>query len=266
MTRYQRELDENVQFAIEKGNHLLKKGKDPWVLFYVGASYGYRAFNRFRKHDWIGAYGDGKKGIKLLGEALKLDPKIYDVYLGLGSYHYWRTAKSDFIRIIAFWIPDKRELGLRQLEFSSLYGTYSRTEASYALINSLFDYGRYDKAHRILDRMISKKRDLTTTDLYYKGRLLIKDRNWNEAESTFRTLLGRIESNIGSSIGYRVECKYWIAYSLKEMGRRAEAYEITKEAFSQSDDRDVEKELEGPFENFKEIRKGLKTFLFELKG
>ena len=54
LNRFQKELEENVQLAIAKGNKLLESKNDPWLHFYVGGAYGYRAFNRFRKHNWIG--------------------------------------------------------------------------------------------------------------------------------------------------------------------------------------------------------------------
>ncbi len=61
---FQKELEENVQKAIDLGNALKKvQPDDPWLNFYVGGAYGYRAFFKFRRFNWIGAYLDGKKGI-----------------------------------------------------------------------------------------------------------------------------------------------------------------------------------------------------------
>jgi tetratricopeptide (TPR) repeat protein len=262
---FQTDLEKNIQAAIYKGEEMLKKGRDPWVNFYVGAAYGYQAFNGFRKHQFIAAYVDSKKGLNHLEETLILDPKIYDVYLAFGSYYYWRTAKSDLIRIVAFWIPDKRELGLRQLQFSIDHGRYCPNEATYGLINALFDYGDYENAYTILNRTIAKKPELGFSDLYLKGRLLIKLKKWQEAESALLELLRRLESSDYPCIGYQVECKYWIAVVFRAQNKISEARAISEQALRQSEKRNVDIELDGVFEDFDEIHAQLKTLNEELQ-
>jgi len=256
--QFQNELERNVHLAIDSGNKLLEKRNDPWLHFYVGAAYGYRAYNRFSEHDWIGAYLDGWRGVKHLEEALDKDPNLYDVYLGLGSYHYWRTAKSKFIRVIAFWVPDRRELGLRQLEFALEHGMYASSQAGYTLIVAYFDYGAYEKALSIVNRNMGGKHPPSLSDLYYKGRLLAKLGRWAEAESLFRELLGRLESQELASVGYKVESQYWLALALKTQDRVSEALRFTREALNQCEKRKTDRELEGPFENFEEIRTQLR--------
>ena len=264
LSKYQNEFEENVKSAISKGEALLKTDPDPWVHFYVGAAYGYQAFNRFRKHEWIGAYLDSKKGVKHLKETLALDQNVYDVYLAFGSYHYWRTAKSNFLRFIAFWIPDKRELGLRQLQFSVEHGQYSPFEARYALIAAYFDYGKYESAYALLNRTIGKKAQPSFSDLYLKARLFIKFERLQEAENLFVDLLQRLEASGYPSVGYQVECKYWIAYILRSQEKTTEARVISEQALAQSEKRNADLEVESSFENFKYIKDNLRTLVREL--
>ena len=264
LSKFQNEFEENVKSAISKGEALLKTDSDPWVHFYVGAAYGYQAFNRFRKHEWIGAYLDSKKGIKHLKETLVLDQNVYDVYLAFGTYHYWRTAKSNFLRFIAFWIPDKRELGLRQLEFSVAHGQYSPFEASYALIAAYFDYGKYESAYALLNRTIEKKTQSSFSDLYLKAHLFIKFERLQEAENLLVDLLQRLESSKYPSVGYQVECKYWIAFILKSQKKTSEARAISEQALAQSEKRNADLEVESTFENFQDIKDNLKTLVREL--
>ncbi|MEC8992684.1 MAG: hypothetical protein VX656_15675 [Candidatus Latescibacterota bacterium] len=97
--------------AIDAGKCQLNSSDEPWIHFHVGSAYSYRAMARFRRHNWIGAFLDDRRSIDHLKKALKGDQKLYDVYFGLGGYHYWRTARAGFIRAVAFWMPDRRELG-----------------------------------------------------------------------------------------------------------------------------------------------------------
>jgi hypothetical protein len=253
LNAFQEEFEKNIQLTIEKGNALLKQENNPWVLFYVGAAYGYRAFNQFRKHNWINAYFDAKKGVDNFKEALEEDPKLFDVYLGLGSYHYWRTAKSNFLRLITFWISDKRELGLRQIEFAFQHGAYSPDQAGYNLVAAYFDYGQYEKAMQTLNRILEKKKAAGLSDLYYKGRLLIEFEQWPEAESVFHEILEHLENDEFASTGYKAECLYWIAALLTKQKKRSQALEFAEMALAQSGKRNADSELEGPFENFSEI-------------
>jgi tetratricopeptide (TPR) repeat protein len=266
LNRFQEEFEKNIQLTIEKGNKLLKEENNPWILFYVGAAYGYRAFNNFRKHNWINAYFDAKKGVGNFQEALKEDTKLFDVYLGLGTYHYWRTAKSNFLRLITFWIPDKRELGLRQIEFAFQHGSYAPDQAGYNLVAAYFDYGQYKKAMQILKRILEKKKNAGLSDLYYKGRLLIEFERLPEAESVFREILEHLENDEFASTGYKAECMYWIAALLARQKKRSEALEFAEMALAQSGERNADSELEGPFENFREIKNRLENLHRLLKG
>ncbi len=265
LNRFQEEFEKNIQLTIEKGHELLKKKNNPWIFFYVGAAYGYQAFNEFRKHKWIEAYYDAKKGVENFEEALKRDPKLFDVYLGLGSYHYWRTAKSTFLRLLTFWLPDQRELGLRQIEFAFQHGAYSPEQAGYNLIAAYFDYGQYEKAMQILNRILEKKRTAGISDLYYEGRLLIEFKRWPEVESVFRKILERLKNHELASAGYKAECMYWIAEALSAQKRRSEALQFTEMARAQSEKRNADSELEGPFENFTEIEHRLERLYKRLK-
>ena len=255
---YQQLMEEHINLTIEKGNERLKTENNAWIHFFIGAAHGYRAFNRFRKYEWIGAYLDATRGVNYFQTAMETDPSIYDVYLGLGSYHYWRTAKSKFLRVIAFWIPDKRELGLRQLDFTRQYAVYARDEAVYNLIVAYYDSGLYDEALSVIDQNIKGKLFPNVADLYYKGRLLIKFERWPEVESVFKSLIRRLEYLNCPTPGYQAECKYWIALSLKKQNRRKEAFEWLEAALSQNNKRTMEIEINGPLESYEETEANMR--------
>ena len=251
---FQEELEANVQRAIDKGNELLEvRRDDPWLNFYIGAAYGYRAFFRVRSFNWIGAYLDGKKGIGNFHRALEKEPALYDVYLGLGSYHYWRTARSKFIRVIAFWMSDKRDFGLKQIDFSIRHGRYCPAESFLVLATAQFDYGQYQAALQTLQEFHRDHRPVMSSR-YLEGRLRIEAGEWDRVEQIFRDLLARLEPYPYPSVGYQVECQYWIARALTEKGEAAAALERCRKALALAETRDKDGELESQFESFDDIK------------
>ena len=137
LSDYEDEVDANVERAIEVGTRLQKPSTDAWLSSHVGSAYGLRAMARVRRHNWSGAYMDGRRSIGHLRAALERDPRLYDLYFQLGGYHYWRTARSSFIRVVAFWMRDRRELGLQQMELVVPHGRYIRHGALHGIALAL---------------------------------------------------------------------------------------------------------------------------------
>lgn len=264
--KFQAQLEADVQKAINIGNELLKqRQEDPWLNFYIGAAYGYRAFFKVRSWNFIGAYVDGKKGIGNFNKALEKDSTLYDVYLGLGAYHYWRTARSSFIRVIAFWMPDKRDFGLEQIEFTIRHGRYAPEEATLALVTSLYDYKKYQLAVEVLERFMAGYQTQLISSLYLHGRLLVEFQRWPEVRETFAEILSRLENYLYPSIGYQVECKYWMALALQGENQPQEALALAEAALAQSKLRNKEVELEGQFDSFEDIKGRLEKLAKQLK-
>jgi tetratricopeptide (TPR) repeat protein len=259
------ELFENANLAIVKGTKLLEKDDDPWLNFYVGAALGYKALHRFRQHNWIGAYLDGAKGIDHFNTALKKLPNLYDCYYGFGSYNYWRTAKSKFIRNFIFWMDDKRELGLEQFKLSIDKGRYCAYEATHGLVIAYFQNEDYDKALALNDIAIKLNDPPPLGSLYMRGRLMVRLGKWSEVQTIFREILNRIVAQPYQSISYQVECKYWIAEALHAQNQTEQAYKLAKSAFVQSENWIKDNELENPFESFDEIRTQLKILSEKLQ-
>ncbi len=255
--KFQNDLYENVKLAIDKGIKMLEKNNDPWLNFYVGAAYGYKALHCFRQHNWIGAYIDGSRGIENFNVALEKLPNLYDCYYGLGSYNYWRTAKSKFIRFLIFWMKDKRKLGLEQLQLSIDKGRYCPYEATHGLVIAYYHNGDYYKALELNNIAMKLSDPPSLGTLYMRGRLMVKFEKWSAVQDIFQRILKRLIAQPYQSISYQVECKYWIAEALKSQNQPDEAYELVKHALVQSKDWIKDKELENPLEGFNIIKKRL---------
>jgi tetratricopeptide (TPR) repeat protein len=262
---FQKELEGNVEEAITKGTKLLRTTNDPWLLFYMGAAYGYRAFYKFRNYHWLDAYQDSRKSLNYIQTGLQRQPKLYDAYLGLGSYDYWSTAKSIVLKLLTFLIGDKRDFGLEEIKLAMQHGRYSRDEARLVLVTALFDYGKYEQALAALDQKESPARPASMTELYLHGRLMFEFGRWPEVESIFRELLQRLENHRYQSIGYQAECKYRVAKALQQQGHHKEALALADEALALSEKRNAKTELESDLGSFSEMLKALKRLNDELK-
>lgn len=266
INRFTPVMEQNIELAIEKSRSGLKNKADAWLYLFMGASYGFRALNRFRSHHWFDALDNMIKSIRHLETALKLNPGIYDAFMGIGAYNYWRTARSKFIRTIAFWMADRRKIGLIQLRFVVDHGVYSVYEAGYNLIAAYIDHGMLDQAMALVDSHILKKGKPLTMDLYYKGRILTAKQNWIPSETIFRKLLQKLENEPLSSLGFRIECKYHIALSLQHQEKRAEALEIAEAALTECEHRDAGTEIENSFEPFNDMRSNLEKLADKLRN
>ncbi|MFC1539440.1 tetratricopeptide repeat protein [Candidatus Latescibacterota bacterium] len=254
---FQNDFYVNTKLALDKGTRLLEKNNDPWLNFYVGAAYGYKALHRFRQHNWIGAYIDGRKGINNLNTALEKLPNLYDCYYGLGNYNFWSTEKSKFIRILVFWMEDKRKRGLDQLQLSIDRGRYCPYEATHGLIIAYYYYGDYDKALALNNIAMELNDNPSLETLYMRGRLMARFEKWSEVQTIFQKILEQLVVHPYQSIGYQVECKYWIAEALKSQNQPYEAYELTVHALAQSKNWSKDKEIDNPLEGFDIIKKHL---------
>jgi tetratricopeptide (TPR) repeat protein len=134
-------------------NHLDTFPDDAWALFFCGTAYSYRAI-------WEGQHGSLLKTLslglrvgKFFGRAVKIDSTLYDAYLGLGFFHYLRSAKLGILRSLPF-VADQRKQGISELQTAIEFGKYSNVAAAISLGWIYYDQKEYEKARLIVDSLI----------------------------------------------------------------------------------------------------------------
>lgn len=141
--------DEAIQVS-EK--YLDEHGNNAEALGCLGTVYGYRAFAEVRAKSWLKAAWDGKRSYDCLYDAIKLDPHLYDAYLGLGLYHYYVTVLPKPLQwiISILGVSGDSELGFKEIRTTAEKGTYARTEAKYYLAVLLpWHSGDFDGSEKI---------------------------------------------------------------------------------------------------------------------
>lgn len=248
---FENQLDSLLNLAIQVGQNAIQKDKnDASVHFYLGGAYGFLGLHKFRKRDWWGALHDGLKGISSLKGAVSIDSCLYDAYYGLGTYRYWRCARSKFLRLLFF--KNDQNKGIDEIWIAIRKGKYTGIEGKYALVSVYYDYGDYFSAFSINEELF-KLFPLNPSCLYMRCRLYEKQHDWLKAKDTIEKLLTCLLSSEYKSIGYEIECFYRIAFYNYELGHHSLALSNLQKAFLLKEKFDSSKELEGPLEDIGEI-------------
>ncbi len=174
--------------TIELSRALQKKNKnDPWALFMEGSAHLYHGFMDSKTKKLWGAYRNAVKGTGRLVKAIELDSTLYDAYLGVGSYRYWKSVKTKAIAWLPF-LSDEREKGIRMVRTAIEKGQFGRLVGKDQLAWILLHQKKYDEALELAlenHRLYPESRFFmwTLVEIYYKSE------SWKEAFQLYKKLL-----------------------------------------------------------------------------
>lgn len=162
---------------------------DVTALFFKGGSVGFRGRLRVNRGKWVGAANDGLVALPLVRKAYDLDPKNFDVLLGIGIYNYYADVIPDNYPIakplMIFFPGGDRKKGMEQLILASQNAKYAEVEASYFLMQNYFQYEKdYLKALEIARRLNTKYPRNPLFHRYF-GRCLVSVGYLSEANDVF---------------------------------------------------------------------------------
>ena len=123
-----------------------KHPNDANAYMCLGGMYGLRARLAVMQHRWIRAYFDGKKAISNTRKSLKVDPQMYDAYLGLGMYEYYAGTLPGVIKILAkLFLSGDAAQGVKYLELCREKGYFNSLAAELLLIEIYTEPGNQFK-------------------------------------------------------------------------------------------------------------------------
>jgi tetratricopeptide (TPR) repeat protein len=145
-------MDFDVPIEQEKFDSLLMMGKSaaekyslPWSEYFLGTADGYDAYERVERGDWLGGVRKGMSSASKYEKIIEKDSSFYDAYVGLGTYYYWRSRKTEFLQWLPF-VKDDRALGIKMLVVGAERSEYNRFAAMSALISIYLDADEYKQA------------------------------------------------------------------------------------------------------------------------
>lgn len=120
--------------AIDIGiEELDKNPDDDKLLFFIGSNYSYRAIVFAAAKNYLDAVWAGKKSDSYLKDALKINPKLYDAYLGLGLFNFAAGQTPAALRwaLKLAGIRGDIEKGIDYIKLAAERGHYLKIEAQY---------------------------------------------------------------------------------------------------------------------------------------
>ena len=134
--------------------YLRKSPQSSWPFFYLGGALGYEGYMMGRDAHYLRGFNRGWKSIQFLEKALQADSTNFDLYLGMGSYKYYRSKYSSFVKWMPF-VNDERETGIKMIQRAIRDGRFSKPAAMNGLIWIYIGEERYVEAKALADSALT---------------------------------------------------------------------------------------------------------------
>jgi len=171
---------------------LTRRREEAWAHFFFGSAMGYEAFLLGKKKKYFEAFRYGWQSIQHLEAALKIDPQLYDAYLGIGTYKYYRSKMSKNFGWLPF-VKDEREVGIRMIRQAISNGRYGRSAAISGLGWVLMDENRSEEALALIDSALVMYPD-SRFFLWGAGEAAYRVKRYGQAAAHYRLILSSLQN------------------------------------------------------------------------
>jgi len=188
--QYDDQFIESLDHVIDLCDAMLEKNEnDVTALFFKGGAIGFQGRLETHRSQWLAAANAGRKALPIVQQAAALDPKNYDIQLGMGIYNYYAEVvprEYPFVKPLMIFVPaGDRQKGIDQLRLASEKGRYASVEATYFLMQLYYQFEKnyplaLDLARRLNDRFPNNM-------LFhrYLGRCHVALGNWPQVSAVF---------------------------------------------------------------------------------
>ena len=191
-----------------------------WMHLWLGHAKANGSVHASRFGSFTSAIGEGLAAKKEYEKGIDDDSTLSDLYFGLGSYHYWKSAKAGILRWLGIFHNDKSR-GIAELKRAATSSEISREAAQSALIWIYFDCGLEDSAAAIVQQQALAYPE-GKSFLWPLAKSLFDHERYAEAIEVFSTLRQRIASSPGNYYNL-IECDYSITQANDHLGDKSAA-------------------------------------------
>ncbi len=226
--------DREEIFQVEKFRELLDKAESladsslkkcsrpdsAYYLLYKGHTHACRAVWETRFGSTFSAITYGFKAKGAYQKGLECDSTLYDLYLGIGSYHYWKTAKSGVLKTFGIF-KDDRERGISELILARDSSQFSRQGANSTLMYIFLNEKKFDSALALAQTM-HREYPSGNHFLWPIAEALTGLERYADAAVIYDTLLERLWQQPGNYFNI-IEVTHLYLKALDKAGRKDEA-------------------------------------------
>ncbi len=169
-----------------------------------------------------------RHGIEARGSyhnGLKYDSTLYDLYFGLGNYHYWKTSKAGFLKTIGI-VSDDIDKGMTELKLARDSASLFSEAAANAMIWIWLDRQQYDSAISLAQQMLANYPD-SRTIRWPLAAASFKNNDYETALTFYAELTEHYFAEPGNFYNL-IECCYYLYQCCQKLGRDEEKEEILK--------------------------------------
>lgn len=192
----EKQFEEDANETIKVSRNSYRDAKTPKekavALLCEGGSLGLRGRWFVTRNQWGKAYSLGKEGNRLLKEALRLDPQLYDAYLGLGIYDYYTATLPGISGFFAKMLMNgNRQRGLEELKLTMQKGKYARVEAALFLIQINDSFEKHPQ--NALQLATQLREEFPNSPVMHMAEInsLCELKNWNQVIIEAQTFINK---------------------------------------------------------------------------
>jgi len=223
---YSKELKallDSVEMYTEERMKLCSREDSAIYYLYLGHAYAYRSLREARFGSKLSALSDGFKAKGRYMDGLKTDSTLHDLFLGLGSYHYWKTVKAGILRTFGIFKND-RQKGIDEIQLAAESSLFSKDAAQSALIWIMINDKEYDTAIEMSKTMIKKYPDALS--FYWPlAQSYYRNENYEKASDIYRIILDRQKQAPGNYYNL-IEAVHGLYFALDKSGENGKAYSV----------------------------------------
>ena len=209
-------MDSVVTLAVQVMD-TCRSGTAAWMHLFIGHAQSHRSLHQARFGSLVTALRTALEAKDNYEAGLEEDEYCYDLYFGLGLYHYWKSAKAGLLRKIGIF-SDDIERGLWELQLAADSSAISQEAARNALLWIWLDRRQFDTTINACQAMIKKYPEGTVflwplAQAYFAAGQTVK------AIDIYQTLRERAIAAPGNFYNL-IECDFNLVMAYQELGSK----------------------------------------------
>ena len=223
---YSQELRKLVDTVIALCDKGLKTGTGAEAAYYYlwrGHAHVYRSLFESRFGSFTSAIKNGFRAHADYCAGLSHDSSLYDLYFGLGNYHYWKSVKAGILRTIGIVSNDIKK-GIGELHTAIDSGHYFSDAAGNSLIWIYLDEKKFDSVIYLAETRLAGHPD-SRTIRWPLASAHFEKKNFEKSAELYIYLREYFNQNPGNHFNL-IECDYKLYQCFKKLGWKDKAEDL----------------------------------------